>query len=132
MAERSSSSATMSRTRCAGCPLGTNSCTEGGSSQVSSTFQGRKLFVMPASESPPAPCVEPIQPLPGQAPSQKKGRHLRRRPKSVVSGGTQEEDDQAPSGPARRLSEEGVAASVSRKNLLQSQKVIRPPGQSGM
>src|SRR4051812_17726222 len=65
MAERSSSSATMSRTRCAGCPSGTNSCTEGGSSQASSTFQGRKLFVMPTSESPPASHVEPLQPLPG-------------------------------------------------------------------
>src|SRR5689334_9526372 len=70
MAERSSSSATMSRTRCAGCPSGTNSCTEGGSSQASSTCQGRKLFVMPPSESPPPRYVEPPQPLPGQAPSE--------------------------------------------------------------
>src|SRR3954471_8212792 len=66
MAERSSSSTTMSRTRCAGCPSGTNSCTEGGSSQASSTFQGRKLFVMPPSESPHGLPVEPFTRYPDE------------------------------------------------------------------
>ena len=63
------SSVTMSRTRCAGCPSGTNSCTEGGSSQTSSTFHGRKLFIMPPSESLRAVSVDLFQPLTGRAPS---------------------------------------------------------------
>src|SRR5829696_3913632 len=62
MGERSSSSATMSRTRCAGWPAGTNSCTEAGSSHASFTRHGRKLFVMPPSESPPTAEVEPPWP----------------------------------------------------------------------
>src|SRR4029453_18959996 len=62
MAARSSSSVTMSRTRCAACPSGTNSCTEGGSSHASFTRHGRKLFVMPPSESPPTAEVEPLWP----------------------------------------------------------------------
>src|SRR5215213_6601614 len=62
MAARSSSSATISRTRCAACPSGTNSCTEGGSSHASFTRHGRKLFVMPPSESPPTAEVEPLWP----------------------------------------------------------------------
>src|SRR3712207_4860855 len=97
MAESSSSSATMSRTRCAACPSGTNSCTEGGSSQASSTFHARKCFVMPPSESPPEPHVEPLQPLPGRAPStavsdlakmlcnQRLGLHPQNSPKPLIA-----------------------------------------------
>src|SRR4029453_9311220 len=62
MAARSSSSVTMSRTRCAACPSGTNSCTEGGSSHASFTRHGRKLFVVPPSESPPTAEDEPLWP----------------------------------------------------------------------
>src|SRR3954470_7750153 len=47
--------------------LGTTSCTEG-SGQTSSTFQGRKLFIMPSSESPPVPHAEPVRTPPGRAP----------------------------------------------------------------
>src|SRR4051794_18298028 len=46
----------------------TISCTEG-SGQTSSTFQGRKLFIMPSSESPPVPHAEPVRTSPGRAPS---------------------------------------------------------------
>ena len=43
----------MSRIRCAGWPAGTKSCTEGGSNQISSTRQGRKLFVISSANQIP-------------------------------------------------------------------------------
>src|SRR3712207_5990004 len=62
MAARASSSVTRSRARCAACPSGTNSCTEGGGSHASFPRHGRKLFAMPPSESPSTAEVEPLWP----------------------------------------------------------------------
>src|SRR5690242_14575273 len=47
MAERSSASRTVSRTKCARCPGGARSCADGGNSQFWSISQGQKVFGIP-------------------------------------------------------------------------------------
>src|SRR3712207_9238611 len=87
MAERSRASQTVPRTKCARCPGGTNSCTEGGKSQPWSTSHKRNTLAMSQVNHP---ATAPSRRLLGQAPSltESQGRVLglrrRRRVCSVV------------------------------------------------